>query len=299
MPRAQAPYITMTQNINNFDYFGEEKKKEIYSSLTSKLDKQSVKTRSQSGFTLSYIEGWHAIAEANRIFGFDNWHMDFDWSKVVYEKLQKDVVRNKEAQRWHVSYIAQCRITVAGVVRVDVGSGNGIDPDCGRAHESAAKEAYTDAMKRAFRTFGNPFGLALYDKLQTNVAEDQIDLLVSDSMMFEKTIYDSVKSGKLTALGLRAILKLAGGVSRPSEIKEKQRIAFYQLINDPEKVAIINEGKNSKGEVIVEDIEEVPPLEDLKAKAAKMMSAKVVAKKDLTDEAAESESAQLAREAGG
>jgi recombination DNA repair RAD52 pathway protein len=31
-------------------------------------------------------------------------------------------------------------------------------------HESAIKEAETDAMKRAFRTFGNTFGLALYQK---------------------------------------------------------------------------------------------------------------------------------------
>ena len=23
--------------------------------------------------SLSYIEGWHAIAEANRLFGFDGW----------------------------------------------------------------------------------------------------------------------------------------------------------------------------------------------------------------------------------
>jgi hypothetical protein len=34
------------------------------------------------------------------------------------------------------------------------------------AHESAIKEAETDAMKCALMTFGNPFGLALYDKAQ-------------------------------------------------------------------------------------------------------------------------------------
>ena len=31
----------------------------------------------------------------------------------------------------------------------------------GEAHESAIREAETDAMKRALSTFGNPFGLAL------------------------------------------------------------------------------------------------------------------------------------------
>ena len=41
--------------------------------LKAKLDAQHVKTRKANGLTLSYIEGWHAIAEANRIFGFDGW----------------------------------------------------------------------------------------------------------------------------------------------------------------------------------------------------------------------------------
>jgi hypothetical protein len=41
--------------------------------------------------------------------------------------------------------------------------------DLGQAHESALKEAETDAMKRALMTFGNPFGLALYDRRQREV----------------------------------------------------------------------------------------------------------------------------------
>jgi len=49
------------------------------------------------------------------------------------------------------------------------GAGHGIDVDLGQAHESALKEAETDAMKRALMTFGNPFGLALYDKRQREV----------------------------------------------------------------------------------------------------------------------------------
>ena len=41
--------------------------------LKAKLDPRYVKTRSANGTNLSYVEGWHAIAEANRIFGFDAW----------------------------------------------------------------------------------------------------------------------------------------------------------------------------------------------------------------------------------
>ena len=42
--------------------------------LKTKLDPRCVKTRSANGTNLSYVEGWHAIAEANRIFGFDAWN---------------------------------------------------------------------------------------------------------------------------------------------------------------------------------------------------------------------------------
>jgi len=55
------------------------------------------------------------------------------------------------------------------VIREGCGAGHGIDVDLGQAHESALKEAETDAMKRALMTFGNPFGLALYDKQQRQV----------------------------------------------------------------------------------------------------------------------------------
>jgi recombination DNA repair RAD52 pathway protein len=39
----------------------------------------------------------------------------------------------------------------------------------GEAHEKALKATEMDAIKRAFSTFGNPFGLALYDKDEKRV----------------------------------------------------------------------------------------------------------------------------------
>jgi DNA repair and recombination protein RAD52 len=47
--------------------------------------------------------------------------------------------------------------------------GIGIARDYASAHESGGKEATTDALKRALRTFGSQFGNALYDKSQKNV----------------------------------------------------------------------------------------------------------------------------------
>ena len=70
--------------------------------------------------------------------------------------------------------IARVRITITAgqrsLIREGSGAGHGIDADLGLAHESALKEAETDATKRALMTFGNPFGLALYDKQQRQVS---------------------------------------------------------------------------------------------------------------------------------
>jgi DNA repair and recombination protein RAD52 len=140
--------------------------------LTAPLDKARVATREQGGKTLSYIEAWHAIAEANRIFGFGQWDREtvelrqLGEPRVTQDKYGKDQMR--------VGYSARVRITVrAGdsvIVREGCGFGSGIDKDTDQAHESALKEAESDAMKRALMTFGNAFGLALYDKTQANVA---------------------------------------------------------------------------------------------------------------------------------
>jgi hypothetical protein len=55
------------------------------------------------------------------------------------------------------------------LIREGSGAGHGIDFVLGRAHESALKEAETNAIKRALMTIGNPFGLALHDKQQREV----------------------------------------------------------------------------------------------------------------------------------
>ena len=71
------------------------------------------------------------------------------------------------------AYTAKVRVSVrAGditIVREGSGTGEGKAPTPGQAHELALKGAETDATKRALATFGNPFGLALYDREQAGV----------------------------------------------------------------------------------------------------------------------------------
>ena len=139
--------------------------------LDAPLVRDNVKQREQAGRKLFYIEGWHAIAEANRIFGFDGWTRQTIDIRSVSERERKIGKPPNTRDGWGVSYVVKVRVTVGDIVREGIGAGHGIDVDLGLAHESAIKEAETDAMKRALMTFGNPFGLALYDKEQLNVAD--------------------------------------------------------------------------------------------------------------------------------
>lgn len=138
--------------------------------LSGPLSSTHVKERTQAGRKLSYIESWRAISEANRIFGFDGWH-----STTRLKKLFDAYKDGKDL--WRVGYMAKVTVAVKDdgqyVTRDGVGYGSGIDRDLGQAHESAIKEAESDARKRALMTFGNPFGLALYDKEQANVSDDE------------------------------------------------------------------------------------------------------------------------------
>lgn len=166
--------------------------------LADVLDKTAVKSRSQGGRNVSYIEGWHAIAEANRIFGFDGWHRETVDIRCVSERERKIGQSGKDG--WGVSYVAKVRITVGDITREGVGAGHGIDVDLGQAHESAIKEAETDAMKRALMTFGNPFGLALYDKAQANVGTPEVG--PTDS---ERLAAEALRTGIRQADGLAAL----------------------------------------------------------------------------------------------
>jgi recombination DNA repair RAD52 pathway protein len=144
--------------------------------LSAPLSREVVKTREQGGRNVSYVESWHVIAECNRIFGFDGWLSETNRLRCVSEKERMIGVTKTFSgyPGWGVTYVARCRIIVLDglVFRDGVGAGHGIDRDLGQAHESAIKEAESDARKRALMSFGNQFGLALYDKTQSNVADE-------------------------------------------------------------------------------------------------------------------------------
>lgn len=128
------------------------------SALKRNLNARHIRTREANGRELSYIEGWLAISEANRIFGFDGWSRETVESRCVLARENRG--------HFTAVYIAKVRITVlangATVIREGHGTGEGRGTSPGDVHDIALKAAETDATKRAFATFGRPFGLELY-----------------------------------------------------------------------------------------------------------------------------------------
>src|SRR6516164_6990662 len=135
--------------------------------LRRKLHSRQIRMHEVNGRELSYIEGWFAISEANRIFGFDGWSR---------ETVESRCVLTRENRGTFVAvYVAKVRITVQAdgttVIREGHGSGEGRGTSPGEVHDIALKAAETDATKRAFATFGKPFGLELYRRKPAVIAK--------------------------------------------------------------------------------------------------------------------------------
>jgi len=140
--------------------------------LSYELDASRIKSRSKGNVNLSYLEGFDIIETANKIFGYGNW----SYSITSLEQASQETNQN---QNFILCYKAIVSLTVYDmqharqVSREDVGFGTGIAKTLADAHEGAAKEAVTDAIKRCFRSFGNQFGNSLYDKSRTNQQQPQ------------------------------------------------------------------------------------------------------------------------------
>lgn len=170
--------------------------------LNEPLSNDNVSTRKGGGgMQLSYIEQHHAIREANRIFGFGNWSRNL----VLMEKLLEREYDRSGTDMIEVCYKATVRITLphkdGTIVRDGTGYGNGQAKAflVGDAYEMAIKEAESDAMKRALMTFGDQFGLALYDKAQTNVVSGGVTRAKNWMREFKKELLDCSDEDMLAA----------------------------------------------------------------------------------------------------
>ena len=156
--------------------------KEQTEQLNQPIDPKVVSYREKGNIQLAYLESWYVINEANRIFGFDGWQS---------ETVQLDCVQSDD---FCVTYIAKVRVTIGDVIREGVGAGHGKGKsvNLGDKHESAVKEAESDARKRALMTFGSQFGLSLYDgkkrwknpkKDRTPVSSQNLTVVAKDAIL--------------------------------------------------------------------------------------------------------------------
>lgn len=146
----------------------QEFNKEVVHKLSKPLDTKKVK-KLEHGSKAEYIEGWQAIDDANHTFGFGVWSCETIYNREVCRVDTK--VGKAKADGYKIGYEAKVRVTVNNIVREGTGHGSGVARDLFDCIEGAAKEAETDAIKRALRSFGNMFGLALYDKTKKNVGD--------------------------------------------------------------------------------------------------------------------------------
>jgi hypothetical protein len=180
--------------------------------LKRKPRAKDVKERTADGKTLHYIEGWYAIDQANKIFGYDAWDRRTLHSACVHSR--------HVGARFVASYITRVCITVragASVIRREgCGAGEATASTPGAAHEMAAKAAETDATKRALATFGSPFGLSLYSAKPRPNSSGQQETSQSASGHQHKTP-PCADTGK-------AVDKSALALSEPKRLRNKYHL---------------------------------------------------------------------------
>ncbi|EPR80045.1 RAD52 protein [Spraguea lophii 42_110] len=134
------------------------KKCSISKTLDKRLSPEYISYRRAWGETeVAYIEGWSAIAIANKIFGYNGWSSTIKEIKIDFiEEVNKKFIIS-----------VSCIVTITlkdGTQREDVGCGSSESKNKIIGIEKAKKEAATDAIKRTLRQFGNALGNCCYDK---------------------------------------------------------------------------------------------------------------------------------------
>jgi hypothetical protein len=71
--------------------------------LSGRLDEKFGRTRQQAGKSLSFIEGWHVIAAANRIFGFYGWDPARRYRRMSEAESVKRSGRSCRWPRWSMA----------------------------------------------------------------------------------------------------------------------------------------------------------------------------------------------------
>nr|XP_034304903.1 DNA repair and recombination protein RAD52 isoform X2 [Crassostrea gigas] len=139
--------------------YSPEEQDAIQNALRQKLGPEFISQRAGAGGQrLAYIEGWRLINLANEMFGFNG------WSHSVTQQTVDFV--DHCGGRYFVGVSAFVKVQLKdGVFHEDIGYGvsEGMKSKA-LSIEKARKEAVTDGLKRALKSFGNSMGNCLADK---------------------------------------------------------------------------------------------------------------------------------------
>jgi DNA recombination protein Rad52 len=125
---------------------------ELTAVLSAPLDRSLIKQRTQGGRTFSYIEGYTAINQANKIFGFGGWG---------YQVTELNIVASAGEPKYVYAFVEVRALDAPP--RRDVGFA-AVNSARVEALDMAIKGAVTDGLKRALRSFGPQFANDLYEK---------------------------------------------------------------------------------------------------------------------------------------
>eukprot|EP00088_Acartia_fossae_P039457 TRINITY_DN4106_c0_g1_i13.p1 TRINITY_DN4106_c0_g1~~TRINITY_DN4106_c0_g1_i13.p1 ORF type:complete len:451 (-),score=112.91 TRINITY_DN4106_c0_g1_i13:825-2177(-) len=142
----------------NTDFTSEEQVA-INKALQLRLGPNFVSQRpAAGGQKVHYIEGWRSVSLANQIFGYNGWS-----HSIISQNI--DFVDHNQG-RFYVGVSAIVKVQLKdGSYHEDIGYGvcEGMRSKA-LSIEKAKKEAVTDGLKRALKSFGNALGNCLNDK---------------------------------------------------------------------------------------------------------------------------------------
>lgn len=131
----------------------------VQDALNKKLGPEYISQRAGAGGQkLAYVEGWKLINLANETFGFNGWS-----HSVTHQNI--DFV-DQVGTKYYVGVSAFVKVQLKdGVFHEDIGYGvaEGMKSKA-LSLEKARKEAVTDGLKRALKSFGQALGNCISDK---------------------------------------------------------------------------------------------------------------------------------------
>jgi DNA repair and recombination protein RAD52 len=217
--------------------------------LSQPLDKIRVKQREGgSGVKLSYLETHDVIRAANDIFGYGGWGHRITELRLIKEVTVHNTKYDPPKAGVCVGYLCLVELSVYVVEGNGVTSGVGYgdateyrESAAVTAHELAAKEAESDALKRALKNYGDQFGLALYSKtaasdghLSTGRASSTTTAEPSPSPASQNTITDAqgkrlwaiAQENDVDAERLKLLVKEIAGVNSSRDVPK----ALYEQL---------------------------------------------------------------------